>query len=535
MKVALSRSLTRNFVGCGIVLASCVVLWGCGGGDGGGGEQAIPLTVPKAACGPNDHPETALQGQVPAALRVPGGFQGFSCNLQLVGQSRGDGASWQHASFKDGAGHQCAYHDTASSTANRTHLGVVTVDLTNSSVPTPTTYLTSVGMLDPWESLKVNPNRQLLGATQATNGRGGPVLDLYDLSGDCRNPQLLASVAIGSTQNGDAGALPQGGSLAGHEGAFAPDGLTYYGGDRGTPIKYSAIDITNTTHPKLITTYTVPTAGTVAPASVISHGLSISADGNRAYFTLDGDPGAGANLATFPPNNGIQIVDVSEIQARKDNPQVREISRLLWSDGSHAQHTIPVTIGGKAYLVAVDEGGPGGTSTSGTNGQKSCDAGLAPFPMARIIDISDEKNPTTASKLMLEIHNPKNCDKVLPDIVGLSSFTYGAHYCSVDNRVNATTLACGYFESGIRVFDIRDPLRPKEIAYYNPPAVTTPSPGSQNNQTAATGRPDHCSAQVRLDVATASLWTTCQDNGLLVLRFTNGVWPFPESTAGLQN
>src|ERR1700720_2613984 len=226
-------------------------------------DDPVPLVVPKATCGPKDHPETALQGQVLAPLRVPGGFQGFNCNLQLVGLSRGDGASWQHAAFKDGAGHECAYHVTASSTVNRTHLGVVTVDLTNSSVPAPTTYLTSVGMLDPWESLKVNPNRQLLGATQATNGRGGPVLDLYDLSGDCRNPQLLASVAIGSTQNGDAGALPQGGTLAGHEGAFAPDGLTYYGGDRGTPIKYSAIDITNTTHPKLITTYTVPTAGTV--------------------------------------------------------------------------------------------------------------------------------------------------------------------------------------------------------------------------------------------------------------------------------
>src|SRR5260370_29606273 len=37
MKVALSRSFNRNFVGCGIVIASCVVLWGCGGGDGGGG------------------------------------------------------------------------------------------------------------------------------------------------------------------------------------------------------------------------------------------------------------------------------------------------------------------------------------------------------------------------------------------------------------------------------------------------------------------------------------------------------------------
>src|SRR6202163_3372272 len=87
MKVALSRSFNRDFVECGIVIASCVVLWGCGGGGGGGGggEQAIPLTVPKAACGPNDHPETALQGQVPAALRATG-FQGFNCNLELIRQ-----------------------------------------------------------------------------------------------------------------------------------------------------------------------------------------------------------------------------------------------------------------------------------------------------------------------------------------------------------------------------------------------------------------------------------------------------------------
>jgi hypothetical protein len=56
-------------------------------------------TVPKASCGEEDNPETALQGQVPAALRVSG-FGGFSCNLKLIGQVRGDGANWQSAEFK---------------------------------------------------------------------------------------------------------------------------------------------------------------------------------------------------------------------------------------------------------------------------------------------------------------------------------------------------------------------------------------------------------------------------------------------------
>ena len=84
---------------------------------------------------------------------------------------------------------------------------------------------------------------------------------------------------------------------------------------------------------------------------------------------------------------------------------------------------------------------------------------------------------------MLETHDPANCDKVLPDLAGLSSFTYGSHYCSVDNRHNATTLACGYFNSGIRVFDIRDPVRPKEIAYYNPPGDDDRQPGLNHTRT----------------------------------------------------
>ena len=124
--------------------------------------------------------------------------------------------------------------------------------------------------------------------------------------------------------------------------------------------------------------------------------------------------------------------------------------------------------------------GGGGGSLAAT--QAACAAGLTPYPLARIIDISDETNPTTVSRLALEVHAIKACSMVLPDIVGLSIFTYGSHYCSVDNKQNATTLACGYFNSGIRVFDIRDPVHPREIAYYNQAGATTPSPGSNHEQ-----------------------------------------------------
>jgi len=246
---------------------------------------------------------------------------------------------------------------------------------------------------------------------------------------------------------------------------------------------------------------------------------------------------------TQPATNGLLIYDLSQIQARAPNPQVRLISQLLWKDGSVAQHTIPVKIDGHPYVIFVDEGGSGG-GTSPAQQQAACAAGFPPFPMARIIDIRDETKPKIVSRLALEIHNPANCAKVQPDLVGLSIFTYGSHYCSVDNKRHATTLACGYFNSGVRVFDIRNPRRPKEIAYYNPAGATTVSPGSNHaiRNNFVPGGPDWCSAQVHLRVSEdhgrqGTLWTTCQDNGLLVLKFEHGVWPFEDSSTppGQQN
>jgi hypothetical protein len=506
----------------GLVAAATVLLVGCNGGSDSPTDTAIPFTVPKATCGSTDHPETDLQGQVSAAVRAAG-FTGYNCNLQLIGQSKGEGASWQHAFFQDGAGHLCNYYDTSSATANRQQSGVVVIDSSNPAKPTPTSYLTTTGMNDPWESLKVNERRQMIGGVNALNGNGGPQIDLYDLSGDCRHPQLLTDASVGI----DDGTGQYVAAVRGHEGNFAPDGLTYYAANLGSGYIYP-IDITNATQPKLLTQYFT------APGRV--HGLNISDDGNRAYVAIAGQGGA-IRPAGTAQNNGMLILDTSQVQARVANPQINVVSVLTWDDGGTAQHEIPVTINNKSYIIHADEAGSGGNSAAGW--AAACAANMPAWQYARIIDVSDETKPVVASKLILEAYDPKNCAKVMPDLTGLSAFTYGSHYCSVDNRKNATTLACGYFNSGIRVFDIRDPLRPKEIAYYNPAGTTTASPGSNHLRAGGwvAGGPDWCNAQVRLDVATASLQTTCQDNGFLSLKFENGVWPFPTSTTppGLQN
>jgi hypothetical protein len=500
-------------------------------------NSPAPNVVQKASCGAGDRPETGLQGQVPAALRAAG-FQGFSCNLALVGQFQGEGGNWSSAKFIDGAGRDCFYHATGFTSTSagvptgRVNPGVPVIDITNPAQIVRTTSLTTPAMLDPWESLRVNPRRQILVADNGTNSsQGDSTIDVYDLSGDCRSPQLLSSIKVGTGTDGGVVA-PIG--PRGHEGNLAPDGLTYYMGDYTNGL-YHAVDLTSTVAPKLLATWDIKTLGLGANAQSTVHGLSISKDGNRAYAVALGRPLPGElENPNAPLRNGFVVLDTSEVQQRLPNAQIKLISTALFKDGSVAQHTIPIKIGGKPYVVMVDEAGSAGSGSVAGGWQAACNANLSPFPMARIYVVIDETKPVPVSKLMLETHDPKNCSQVLPDLVGLSVFTYGSHYCSVDDRDNATALACSYFNSGIRVFDIRNPERPKEIAYYNP--ASGPSlAGSAHAMFAQwrAGGPDWCASRLDFDFQKKQLVTMCQDNGVLVLRFAPNTWPFPTSTASL--
>ena len=516
----------------------------CGGGGEGAADVGDARTILKGndrndsivvgkvpGCrGPGDSPETALQGQVPAALRQQG-FKGFNCNLELVGQYPGEGGNWSAATFTDRNLRTCMYHSSAVPRPDRLHPGVPVVDITNPASMIRTTSLTTPGMLDPWESLRVHPDRQILIAANGQNGAGGSEVDIYDISGDCRSPQLLASAPLGF---GTEGGIVVPGAFKGHEGNISPDGLTYYVGDNLT--RYFAVDIANTSKPKLVASFELKD---VDPKFTRIHGLSVSADGNRMYGVANGRPTPQEVLdPSAQMRNGFIILDSSEVQARLPNAKLKPVSLTLYKDGSVAQHTIPIKIDGKPYLVQVDEGGSASLADAQNNYIRvACEAGLTPFPLARIYDISDEKNPKVVAKLGLETHDCANQSLVEPDVVGLATFTYGSHYCSVDNRENATALACSYFNSGIRVFDIRKLDKVREIAYYNP-ASASAKPGSSHavfGQWRA-GGPDWCASRLDFDFAKKQLSTMCQDNGVLTLKFAPGTWPFAQSTPSrLQN
>jgi uncharacterized protein (TIGR03382 family) len=483
----------------------------------------LPLSAtaatPSATCRSTDRPEHGMSGQttldeIDAGLPM----QGFTCNTDLVGQYQGEGASWQLTAWKN-----CAYFDQrnpASANPNGsilTDAGVVVVDVSDPTNPRPTTWLIGNAMIDPWESVKVNPARQLLGGDR--QGQDG--FTVYDITTDCKAPVLKSDVHVPGS--------------FGHTGQWAPDGKTYY----VTPLRASpsiiAINVDDPTAPFAIPggifTFPLLDGGTPGPQDLAKsqlHDLEFSKDGNRAYITMFG----------VPANNGFAILDVSDFQQRRANPMYRVVGQTIWDDGSFgAQNALEVTIAGKLYVLVTDEGG---------GGAGVCAAGKSANGFPRLIDISDPAHPVVAAKIELGVADPANCTAISTAPItstrladgGVTTqpgvFAHSCHYCNVDNVDDARIAACNCFAAGLRFFDIHDVTNIKEMAYFKPPAQGTKAlPGSQyaNSSTPptfvrsydwATSKPSFPKDR-GLDAGQGDVWTTAQDNGFMVVRLYSAV------------
>lgn len=441
--------------------------------DASEGGAAVAGATPRAKCGPGSLPETGRQGRVPTADYESGrAAQGYTCNAEQVGHYGRSGGFQVHR-YVDATGRECAYYDSTLLFPNdpvttQSEPGTYVLDMTDPANPVRTAFLPTYATSSPHESLRLNTARGLLVAVGGSPATAPGLVDVYDVSGDCRQPVLTSSTPLG---------------FFGHESGFSVDGKTFYVATTAQA-NIIAIGLENPALPTIVW----------QSSEWTSHGMSLSDDGTRLYVT-DMD------------NNGITILDVSEVQARTADPQVREISKLTWPEASIPQNSIPVTIKGKRYLVEVDEYSRNVTSYDP----------MSPVGAARIIDISDETRPKVVSNIRLEVNQPEARRDDQKDDPGAQYGVqgYAGHYCSVPQREEPGIVACSFILSGLRVFDIRNPAKPREIAYFNQPApLGFPLKSGAYAMSAPAFAPER-----------GEIWYSDGNSGFYNVRLTNDVWP----------
>ena len=481
-------ALRRLLVVVATLALSGVALVGVGMSETG---RSAPPPVPEARCGPGARPETDIQGRVPQRDYDSGrAAKGYRCNTRPVSHV-GSTGGFKTIRYVDPAGHTCAFYDSTLLfpkdvpasvvfTAGE-GTGVVVLDMDRPAHPKQTANLVTPGMETPHESVLLNRKRGILAAESGNPATAPGVLDLYDVRTDCRHPQLLSTTPT---------------SVLGHESGFSHDGKTYYASSTGGQT-LTAIDVSDPTAPQIL----------FSQGGVNYHGMRVSRNDKLLYVANIGTDGSGAQFA----NGGLRILDVSEIQARKPDPQVKILSDLTWPEMSIPQVPQPFVKHGHHYLLEVDE-------YANYSLVNLADQSSSPVGAARIIDVDDPRHARIVSNIRLAVHQPAARKGPEKDDPGADSPVqgYAGHYCSVPRYRNPKLAACSMILSGLRVFDISDPGSPREVAYFNKPLTTT-DPANPTAEGA------FAMSQPAWDVKRHSIWYTDGNTGFYDVRLTNGV------------
>ena len=465
--------------------------------------------------GPNDQPETTLQGGLTTAKRdAPGGFQGEHCGMRQVGHNLLlNEAGLPRGSFGDiqiiG---NCAYasmRDPSNPALEST--GNAVVDMRVPSNPVWVRTLRTPAMVRAYSALEIQKGIMVGAFKDFGLVAGTNPFDVYDVSGDCLNPKFLATT---NTASGN------------HDGWLTPDTNTYYGVPFGgqtiqqnaNRIDLHVMDLTDKAKPVPLVNWNrlqlPPEVQARTLATRNFHDVSTNEDGTRLYLALYGGNNA---LGGFPADgsgrcaNGLLILDSTDVALRRPNPKLNYISFLSWCDqqidpdfgdgSTAAAHATEFIIheNGKPYVLSTDESG------AGLDGE--WDRHPLHRTFSRLIDISDEKNPRVVATFKPDVNDPDNVARVTAEQINGGML----HYIGFDDRNKMRLVFYAGANQGIRVVDFRDPANPREIAYYKAPNVATTRVG-ENDFT----RPDP-----RYDPDNCLIYTGWNQGGLRVLELTD--------------
>jgi hypothetical protein len=347
-------------------------------------------------------------------------MQGYNCGVALVGHTD-LGGTGGHANMA-WAG-DCAYVASVGQ-------GIAVVDVADPQHPTMVSTLHGAGSdftLETLAATKVG-NRAVLVA-----GRYGPIpvavpspMDIYDVS-DCAHPQLVSTFTFPENI---------------HNLTFSPDATRVY-----ATLPLQVLDITDLAHPVYLGKLDDQIPQPAVAGKYLSHEVMTSPDGNTLYL--------GGQTPAF---SWFTIVDITGWPARA--PQV-----LSQVEGRG--HSIRLaTIKGRTYALHSEE------SIIGPTAKGCVPEELNPFAGAAqpwLSDVTDPTNPQMrVSQFRLAINEPANCPTEIADGVNAS-----VHYHDVDDPNRTTFAMLSMWNAGLRIVDIRDPSRPREVGYFNPGAFLT--------------------------------------------------------------
>jgi hypothetical protein len=433
----------------------------------------VPTTGASAApgCGRLDLPETGVPGDVPLADQLSGrADQGYNCGLTLIGYNalgnRGNNANMAWAG-------QCAYVSGP---------GIAVIDVADPTAPQLVTTLHGPGSSATVETLHavVAPDRALLVAGRyglyGQTGVGAPSpVDVWDVS-ECTKPVLLSTFELPWNV---------------HNLTLTSDARTMW-----STLPLQAADLTDPRHPKVLPNLEDQLRASGVNKIMYSHEAWPSPDGTRLY--VGGQMGGDEELL------------VIDVEGWPERP-AKVLGRL-----SGPGHSIrPATIGGKPYLINSDESILPPTA-KGCLPDLLTPVGGASRPF--LTDISDESAPVVRGEFRLPINEPAHCASQI-----LSMSSASVHYQDVDDPDDTTFAMFSMWNAGLRVVDVRDPARPREVAYFNPGRFQVDNPTSNGSPIGAlqpllspTGL-DQAWAHIRYVPETGHIWLTTQSGGFWVL------------------
>ena len=477
-------------------------------------------------CGHDDLPEGDIQGDVPKADQDSRrAEQGYNCGLALVGHATltedfgdGYGPRPRTGNANMGWAGKCAYVAgpgggiapqayTPPAPAN----GVAVVDVHDSAHPTHVATLRTPGaaaVSETLNSVTTPDGRSILVVGQYGNDavKTGPKpMDIYDVSDpDCTKFRLMATFDwptnihnLTISQNGRYVFATNHLSAVDISGLWDDDpntGVVYLGDIRGaidsSPVAVGpSADVTGPLYEQV----PAPLEGNTTHAVVMDHEAWPSPDGTTLYVG-----------GQTPAYEMFTIIDLTDWLQRSADGTPAGPPHVISQQSGRGHSIRTATINGAPYILHSEE------SVFGT--AYSCIPETAnPFAgpaQPWLTDISDPTHPHTVSQFGLEINNLSNCPEQLD-----SKANQSVHYHDVDDPNDTTFVMASMLNGGLRVFDVTNPARPAEVAYFNPGDVDPSS----------TTLLDRAWAHSRYVKETGEIWLATGNGGFWVVRLENQV------------